>query len=222
MCTSSLEVLTIRFEHVKATMLNIEPLPSLRRVFNHVIREEAGITSERDKMVVVKGESGGTAFYAPNHNRLRRDGQKPKCDHCGKVGHTKVGCFEFTDKKEEKETVQGKALHGSRVMHHDSFDASNDMLCKDKKWILDSGASHHMTPLLSLMRGVTKIEKPFYITVPTGNAVLVEEMGIIDLSKDLTLHNDLVTKKKIGLGDVHGGGLRVEATSSRVSFQGSS
>ncbi|KAI5436826.1 hypothetical protein KIW84_023085 [Lathyrus oleraceus] len=220
-------------------MLNTEPLPSLRRVFNHVIREEARITSERDKMVAVKGESGGSAFYALNQNRLRRDGQKPKCDLCGKVGHTKVGCFEITgypenwgtrrtqryprdngghprthhahvteDQKEEKETVQVRALHGSRVMHHDSFDAGNDMLCKDKKWILDSGASHHMTPLLSLMRGVTKIEKPFYITVPIGNAVLVEDMRFIDLSKDITLHNalfGLVTKKKIGLGDVHGG-----------------
>ncbi|GAU44486.1 hypothetical protein TSUD_12970 [Trifolium subterraneum] len=225
-----------RFEHVKATVLNSEPLPPLRRVFNHILREEARITSERDKMVAVKGESGGSAFYAPNQNRLRRDGQKSKCDHCGKVGHIKAGCFEIIgypenwgtrrtqcyprdnggqprahhahvteNQKEEKETVQGRALHGSRVMYQDSFDVGNDMLCKDNKWILDSGASHHMTPLLSLMRGVTKIEKPFYITVPTGNAVLVEKMGIIDLSKDITLHNDLVTKKKIGFGDVHGG-----------------
>ncbi|KAI5409498.1 hypothetical protein KIW84_055070 [Lathyrus oleraceus] len=77
-------------------MLNTEPLPSLRRVFNHAIREEARNTSERGKMVTVKGESGGSAFYAPNQNRLRRDGQKPKCDHCGKVGHTKAGCFEIT------------------------------------------------------------------------------------------------------------------------------
>jgi hypothetical protein len=30
-----------RFEHVKAAVLNTEPLPSLRRVFNHVLREEA-------------------------------------------------------------------------------------------------------------------------------------------------------------------------------------
>ncbi|KAI5410301.1 hypothetical protein KIW84_055701 [Lathyrus oleraceus] len=201
-------------------------------------------------MVAVKGESGGSAFYAPNQNRLRRDGQKPKCDHCGKVGHTKAGFFEITgypenwgtrrthryprdnggqprahhahvteDQKEEKETVQGRALHGSRVMHHDSFDAGNDMLCKDKKWILDSGASHNMTPLLSLMRGVTKIEKPFYITIPTGNAVLVEEMGIIDLSKDITLHNDLVTKKKIGLGDVHGGVYVLRQQVQRSAFK---
>lgn len=54
------------FEHVKATELNTEPFPPLRHVFNHALREEAMITSEREMMVAVKGESRGYNFYAPN------------------------------------------------------------------------------------------------------------------------------------------------------------
>jgi hypothetical protein len=255
-----------RFEHVKAAVLNTDPLPSLRRVFNHVLREEARIMGEKERMATTKRESGGSAFYASNQNRQRRrDGSNSKCDHCGKTGHIKAGCFEIIGYPENwhtrrtqrrsrddggqssahhthatEETVQGRALHGSRVMKHDFCESGKNTSCKDLEWVLDSGASHHMTPLLSLMRGVTKIEKPFYVTIPTGNTVLVEMMGTIDLSKDITLQNvllvpkfdcnlisicqltrdlncfvtyhpsycmiqDFATKKKIGLGDVHGG-----------------
>lgn len=51
-----------RFEHAKASVLNTEPLPSLRRVFNHVLREEARMMGDKDRMATTKGESGGSAF----------------------------------------------------------------------------------------------------------------------------------------------------------------
>lgn len=60
---------------------------------------------------------------------------------------------------------------------------------------MDNGASHHITPLLSLIRGVTKIEKSLYVIIPTGNTLLVEMMGTIDLSKDITLQNVLLVPK---------------------------
>ena len=94
-----------RFEHVKAAVLNTEPLPSLRRVFNHVLREEARIMGEQERMAATKVESGGSAFHASNQNRQRkRDGQKPKCDHCGKTGHIKAKCFEIIGYPENWDT----------------------------------------------------------------------------------------------------------------------
>lgn len=70
-----------RYEHVKATVLKLEPLPSLRRVFNHVLREEARVMAEKDRVIVTKNEANGTAFYTPNQNKQRRKvGPKPRCD----------------------------------------------------------------------------------------------------------------------------------------------
>nr|KYP31390.1 Retrovirus-related Pol polyprotein from transposon TNT 1-94 [Cajanus cajan] len=69
--------------------------------------------------------------------------------------------------------------------------AGNDKIFGDQQWVLDSGASHHMTPLFSLLKGVKNLEKPFYITIPTRNTVFVEKTGFINLNKDIKLNNVL-------------------------------
>lgn len=167
----------------------------------------------------------GTAFHSNKVGKQKwRDGQKPKCDHCGKIGHTKAKCFEIIrypadwdtqraqnmtnkpgaqsntylargdDEKMEssKGTATGHALHGKRI----AFQAGihENMVGNDKQgeeWVLDSGASHHMTPLLSLLRGICKIDKSFYITVPTGSVVLVERMGYVEVVVNVRLKNVL-------------------------------
>lgn len=57
--------------------------------------------------------------------------------------------------------------------------------------MLDSGASHHMTHLLSLLEEVRKIEKSFNVIVPTGQSVLVEKIGNIQLNDNIKLINVL-------------------------------
>lgn len=57
------------------------------------------------------------------------------------------------------------------------------------QWILDSGASHHMTPLFSILKEARKLDNPFYIIVPTGNTVLVEKMGNIQIDECIELKN---------------------------------
>ncbi|GAU42075.1 hypothetical protein TSUD_326530 [Trifolium subterraneum] len=82
-----------QYGHVKTSILNVEPLPSLRRAFNHVLREEARINAEKEK-----GNSRtdqGTTFHSYSGNKQKRDGFRQKCDHCGKDGHIKAGCFEI-------------------------------------------------------------------------------------------------------------------------------
>nr|KYP49082.1 hypothetical protein KK1_029204 [Cajanus cajan] len=55
-----------RFAHVKATILNIDPLPSLRRTFNFILRKEARFTAEKERNNKV--ESGST-FYSFRTNK---------------------------------------------------------------------------------------------------------------------------------------------------------
>ncbi|KAJ1435351.1 Gag-polypeptide of LTR copia-type [Sesbania bispinosa] len=70
-----------RYHHMKGTILNADPLPPLRRAFNHILREESRVLADKDKDP--KPETA-TAFHAANFNKRKgRDGPKPKCDHCG-------------------------------------------------------------------------------------------------------------------------------------------
>ncbi|CAJ2650467.1 unnamed protein product [Trifolium pratense] len=207
-----------QFAHVKATILNTEPLPSLRKTFNTVLREEARYTAERER--ISNKPDAGAAFYSSASRQKWRDRSKEKCDHCGKTGHLKSGCFEIIgyppnwdmrrmqrDKgrqaghgtarsaaagNQKMEFIEaGHALHGMRI-RNDAV-TSEGMTGNDEKtqWVLDSGASHHMTPLYSLLKEVQKIDKPFYITVPTGNAVLVENKGRLIFDNDIKLDNVL-------------------------------
>lgn len=63
-----------RFGNVKGTLLNTDPL---RRVFNHVLREEARITAEKEREPRV---DAGTAFHFKGKNR---EGPRPTCEHVG-------------------------------------------------------------------------------------------------------------------------------------------
>ncbi|GAU48780.1 hypothetical protein TSUD_406230 [Trifolium subterraneum] len=161
-----------QFAHVKATILNTEPLPSLWKTFNSVLREEARYTSEREK--ISNKSDAGVAFYSSASKQKWRDRSKEKCDHCGKTGHMKSGCFEIIgyppswdmrrmqrDKgkhdgrgtthlsavgNQKKESLEaGHALHGMHI-RKDAV-TSEGMTGNDEKsqWVLDSGASHHMT-----------------------------------------------------------------------------
>lgn len=79
-----------QFSHVKTTILNSDPLPSLRATFNHVLREESRFPAEKYRNT--KGDSA-SAFYSNSSNKQRN--QRVKCEHCGKTGHIKAKCFEI-------------------------------------------------------------------------------------------------------------------------------
>lgn len=83
-----------QYGHVKTSVLNVEPLPSLRRTFNHVLRKEACLTTERERNGN-KSELGTTFHSSWRSKQKGRDGARPKCEHCGKIGHTKAKYFEI-------------------------------------------------------------------------------------------------------------------------------
>lgn len=79
-----------RFGHVKFTILNADPLPTLRWDFNHILREEARFLAEKEREPKLEL---GAVFHS--NNKKNRDGPRPKCDHCGMVGHEKARCYEL-------------------------------------------------------------------------------------------------------------------------------
>jgi len=61
----------------------------------------------------------------------------------------------------------------------------------NKSWIVDSGASDHITPDLSLLHNVKRIQSACYITMPNGKKASIKHVGHIQLAPNLVLDNVL-------------------------------
>ena len=58
-------------------------------------------------------------------------------------------------------------------------------------WVVDSGASDHITPHLHLFKCYTQMTQRCFITMPNGKKVQIKHIGIVELSTNLTLHDVL-------------------------------
>ncbi|KAJ8431076.1 hypothetical protein Cgig2_033684 [Carnegiea gigantea] len=61
----------------------------------------------------------------------------------------------------------------------------------EMRWIIDSGATDHITPHLSLFKSYTPMIQACFITMPNGKQVQVKHIGIVVLGIALTLQNVL-------------------------------
>ncbi|GKV30028.1 hypothetical protein SLEP1_g38895 [Rubroshorea leprosula] len=70
-------------------------------------------------------------------------------------------------------------------------------------WIIDSGASDHMTPNISILQDI----KPYssLVHIPDGTTLEVFSIGKTVLPNKLTLNNNLASRKLIGMGKLRGG-----------------
>ncbi|KAI5382896.1 hypothetical protein KIW84_070348 [Lathyrus oleraceus] len=123
-----------QFSQIKGIILNFDPLPPLRRVFNLIQQEESRLTTDTARSV---NTNTGSTFHSSKHDKSRwREYPKVKCDHCCKNGHVKEKCFEIvgypahwetrrTPRRDHRASVEkcdvvegstlGHALHGTRT-----------------------------------------------------------------------------------------------------------
>ncbi|XP_060210463.1 uncharacterized protein LOC132637387 [Lycium barbarum] len=70
-------------------------------------------------------------------------------------------------------------------------------------WILDSGATNHMTPHKHFLHDIQPLSRPYLITLPNGYKVKVVSTGSLSLQHDITLGPSLKRPLEIGKAD-HG------------------
>lgn len=63
---------------------------------------------------------------------------------------------------------------------------------KVNSWILDSGATNHMTPYKELLHNIQPLRFPYLVTLPNGCKVKVNCIGSLKLCNDLILANVLL------------------------------
>ena len=77
------------FAAIRGTILMMNPLPDTRKTHAFVLQQE------RQADVAVKKEAVMANFQktAIPSNRAPETRQRPKCSHCGRVGHSIERCF---------------------------------------------------------------------------------------------------------------------------------
>lgn len=127
----------------------------------------------------------------------QREKKGPQCYFCGKYGHIKRQCYEFDQWKIKERKEDGIYEEKGRAACAEEREESDEeiigLYSKQEMnvdgvvtdWIVDSGASCHMTHERSLFNEIKKFKEPKEITVGDGFKIKAIGEGDIDLDVKL-------------------------------------
>ncbi|XP_019255454.1 PREDICTED: uncharacterized protein LOC109234064 [Nicotiana attenuata] len=96
-------------------------------------------------------------------------------------------------------------LFCSSVVRSVDFHACASSQLTVDTWILDSGATNHMTPYKYLLHNLQPLTRPYLITLPNGYKVKVVSTGSLQLRSDIVLHNGPSLKRPLRIGKADNG-----------------
>uniref|UniRef100_A0A2N9FCY0 Uncharacterized protein n=1 Tax=Fagus sylvatica TaxID=28930 RepID=A0A2N9FCY0_FAGSY len=164
---------------IRSQILSGKDIPTVRETYARVRRaaiSSSGVKDERSALVghydTPQGERGDHSSRRGTHNgrggrggRSGGGGRGPKkCTHCGRTNHTVDFCWK---------------LHGKPAWaNHATVDGDNSILLRSSpSWVIDSGASDHMTGNSSLLSNISDPCSPFSVTVANGTKTPVQGIG---------------------------------------------
>lgn len=131
----------------------------------------------------------------PGHNfyQCSKNKDAKKCSHCNMLGHTLEECRKKNKTKSNDVSVS-LLMSAMKVTEGDNT-AINQLKFKSS-WILDSGATHHLTNDRAQMFNVKRLSRGemIQLTTASGNVIEIEEMGCVKYKakhsdQDITLNN---------------------------------
>lgn len=106
------------------------------------------------------------ALVAKTEKRIYNKG--PVCNYCKRKGHIKKHCFKFKN-KQKSDSTNGHA-----------FVAHSTVITKED-WIIDSGASHHITSHREYFASYEQFDNPIPVYLGDGSQMMAVGFGIIDI-----------------------------------------
>src|SRR5712672_395309 len=177
-CLISLHALPDSYEVLALTILASSALDKLKHseIITWIINEEARRS----------GSSLNLAKVAPikSSSNKKKDHTNLTCHYCNKKGHIKPDCQkkkkDEKDKKEKENASGNKVANTHVAIHSASIEEINNDLnvslyaARKDAWMIDSGATHHITPHASDFSSYSKIKG----TVRLGDKSTVAQEGV--------------------------------------------
>ncbi|XP_074271741.1 uncharacterized protein LOC141595677 [Silene latifolia] len=182
----------------------------------------------------VSGGSRTAADWKAMREKEKLERRKLFCTHCQIYGHDIKSCFikinKFPDwwgsrprtlaelrrskgggagagsSVSTSGSGSGSGSQGDGIVHANALQTiSSDRLSgMSASWIIDTGASNHVTGDLSLFRDIMVIP-PRAVGLPNGKRILASKMGTIRIDSNIELRRDRTSKRMIGVGELRDG-----------------
>ncbi|RVW73627.1 hypothetical protein CK203_056984 [Vitis vinifera] len=196
--------------------LVVSSVPSLDDVFARLLRLSSTQTlpsdSALDSSVLVsqttsRGGRSGT----------RGRGQRPHCTYCNKLGHTRDRCYQLHGRPPRTahmaqssdsplpQLPSSSASQTSQASIASVAEPGNASACLTHTsslgpWILDSGASDHLSGNKDLFSSITTTSDLPTVTLANGSQTVAKGIGLALPLPSLPLTSDRSTGKTIGIG----------------------
>ncbi|KAK3025978.1 hypothetical protein RJ639_040952 [Escallonia herrerae] len=218
---SFLGALPPEFDTAKSQILSGTDITSLQEVFSRVLRTESTSSNQQSSVLVANIGRGSEAGRTNNNRGDRGSGDRGGhnggtseivCYYCKEPGHTKRYCKKLQNRNQRAQTTTatiaatsssspGKTVtisvdeYAKLSQHQESVAASAESgkkcLISSNKWVIDSGATDHMTGNPKIFSSFRSHTAPSPVTIADGSNYTIKGSGTVKPTSSITLSSVL-------------------------------
>ncbi|KAK3025395.1 hypothetical protein RJ639_044650 [Escallonia herrerae] len=218
---SFLGALPPEFDTAKSQILSGTDITSLQEVFSRVLRTESTSSNQQSSVLVANIGRGSEAGRMNNNRGDRGSGDRGGhnggtseivCYYCKEPGHTKCYCKKLQNRNQRAQTTTatiaatsssspGKTVtisvdeYAKLSQHQESVAASAESgkkcLISSNKWVIDSGATDHMTGNPKIFSSFRSHTAPSPVTIADGSNYTIKGSGTVKPTSSITLSSVL-------------------------------
>ena len=156
----------VSFSYVQQSLIHEE------QKLNGEFKQQSTSVEDQNSSALVGGQPGNSQRWKPRW--------KPKCYDCGELGHVRRDCPNSAWRQQHKAKPAGMPYSDSEPGGTGAFAASTSS--PEMAWLIDSGASSHMTQNRALLVNYQELRKPEKVSLGDGRTVEAIGNGSIELN----------------------------------------
>ncbi|KAK3034070.1 hypothetical protein RJ639_034295 [Escallonia herrerae] len=164
---SFLGALPPEFDTAKSQILSGTDITSLQEVFSRVLRTESTSSNQQSSVLVANIGRGSEASRMNNNRGDRGSGDRG--------GHNGGTSDEYAKLSQHQESVAASAESGKKC------------LISSNKWVIDSGATDHMTGNPKIFSSFRSHTAPSPVTIADGSNYTIKGSGTVEPTSSITL-----------------------------------